>query len=43
LRESKLSIAEIAEELEFSTQGHFTRFFVMHRGVPPAEYRRMAS
>jgi AraC-like DNA-binding protein len=43
LRESKMSIAEIAEELEFSTQGHFTRFFVMHRGVPPAEYRRMAS
>jgi AraC family transcriptional regulator len=32
-------IAEIAEELGFSTHGHFTRFFVRHLFIPPATYR----
>jgi AraC-like DNA-binding protein len=33
------SIAEIGDELGFSTPGHFTRFFSMHIGFSPREYR----
>jgi AraC family transcriptional regulator len=32
-------IVEIAEELGFSTHGHFARFFVRHLFIPPATYR----
>ena len=32
-------IAQLADELGFSTQGHFTRFFVRHLFIPPGEYR----
>jgi AraC-like DNA-binding protein len=32
-------IAALAEQLGFSTQGHFTRFFVQHLFIPPTQYR----
>jgi AraC family transcriptional regulator len=40
LSTSSDSIAEIAEELGFNAQSHFTRFFRSHHGVPPTEFRR---
>lgn len=39
LSETEIPILEIADELGFSTQGHFTRFFVQHLLVPPTWYR----
>jgi AraC family transcriptional regulator len=39
LANSDVSIAEVAEELGFSTQGHFARFFKQHVMLPPAAYR----
>lgn len=36
----ELRIADISDQLGFSTPGHFTRFFEMHIGVSPSEYRR---
>ncbi len=39
LGETDQPIAELADELGFSTQGHFTRFFVRHLFMPPAAYR----
>lgn len=35
----ELRIADISDQLGFSTPGHFTRFFEMHIGVSPSEYR----
>lgn len=40
---SNRPIVELSEDLGFSAQGHFTRFFVQHAGVTPSEYRRVAS
>jgi len=37
--ETDQPIAELADELGFSTRGHFTRFFVRHLFMPPAAYR----
>jgi AraC family transcriptional regulator len=37
---NELRIAEISDQLGFSTPGHFTRFFEMHIGVSPSDYRR---
>ena len=36
-------IAEVSAELGFSAQSNFTRFFLNQVGVPPSEYRRVAS
>lgn len=36
----EMRIADISDQLGFSTPGHFTRFFEMHIGVSPSEYRR---
>ena len=40
LREGKLSITEIAEELSFSSVHYFTRFFRKHESMSPSEYAR---
>jgi AraC-like DNA-binding protein len=39
---SQHTIAEISDELGFSAQSHFTRFFVQHLGISPSEWRRQA-
>lgn len=39
LSTTSMTIAEISDELGFSTPGHFTRFFTMHIGLRPSEYR----
>jgi AraC family transcriptional regulator len=39
LGETDEPIAALAEQLGFSTQGHFTRFFVQHLFIPPTRYR----
>jgi len=36
------SVSDIAGELGFSQQTHFTRFFRQYKGVPPREFRRRA-
>ena len=36
-------IAEVSAELGFSAQSNFTRFFLNQVGVPPSEYRRVAT
>lgn len=38
-----LSIAEIADELHFSDQSFFGKFFKRHEGLSPKEYRRRLS
>ncbi|NYT80077.1 helix-turn-helix transcriptional regulator [Alcaligenaceae bacterium] len=35
------SVGQLADELGFSDQGHFTRFIRGHIGVTPSEYRRV--
>ena len=39
---SNKSVSDIAGELGFSQQTHFTRFFRQYKGVPPREFRRRA-
>lgn len=39
LGETDKTVAQLAHALGFSTQGHFTRFFVRHLFVPPSSYR----
>jgi len=39
LGETDKPIAQLAHALGFSTQGHFTRFFVRHLFIPPSSYR----
>lgn len=36
------TVADIAEELGFSSQASFSRFFAANVGIPPSEYRRVA-
>lgn len=36
-------IADVSAELGFSAQSNFTRFFLNQVGIPPSEYRRVAS
>jgi AraC-like DNA-binding protein len=36
------SLSAISDNLGFSAQGHFTRFFRDHAGVNPSEFRRVA-
>jgi AraC-like DNA-binding protein len=38
---SDRSIANVATELGFSAQSHFTRFFRHHLGIAPSDYRRV--
>ena len=40
LAESECSISDLAFDLGFSAQSHFTRFFTQHQGVTPTEFRR---
>lgn len=35
-----LSLAEISEKMNFSSQNYFTVFFRKHMGIPPSEYRK---
>jgi AraC-like DNA-binding protein len=43
LSSGRSKIAEVSAELGFSAQSNFTRFFLNQVGVPPSEYRRVAS
>jgi AraC family transcriptional regulator len=36
-------IADVSAELGFSAQSNFTRFFLHQVGIPPSEYRRVAT
>jgi AraC-like DNA-binding protein len=36
----KAAFQEVLDELGFSAQGHFTRFFKQHQGVTPSLYRQ---
>lgn len=38
---TKQSMGELAFDLGFSAQSHFTRFFQSHQGVAPSDYRRI--
>ncbi len=40
LRDPEMTIAEIAEELSFSDQSSFGKFFKKHMGISPLKYRR---
>ncbi|WP_217496369.1 helix-turn-helix domain-containing protein [Paenibacillus algicola] len=40
LKQKKLSIQEISEQLSFSSQSHFHRSFVNIIGITPSEYRK---
>ncbi|WP_244544538.1 MULTISPECIES: AraC family transcriptional regulator [unclassified Beijerinckia] len=42
LLRTERSIADLAADLGFSEQTHFSRFFVQHVGIPPGEFRRRA-
>ena len=41
LRNSKLSVEDIAEQCGFADQSHFTRVFSKHVGNTPGRWRRM--
>jgi AraC family transcriptional regulator len=43
LSQSGSPMGEISDELGFSAQSHFTRFFRHHLGIAPTEYRRVVS
>ncbi|MDB6051937.1 MAG: AraC-family regulator, partial [Pseudomonas sp.] len=40
-RESSGTLGLLSENLGFSEQGHFTRFFRQHNGASPSQYRRV--
>ena len=40
LRDPELTIQQIAEELSFSDQSSFGKFFKRHSGVSPLKYRQ---
>jgi len=42
LRESAMSLSEVALECGFASQSHFTTVFRQHIGVTPARYRKAA-
>lgn len=39
---SDTAFANMADDLGFSSPGHFTRFFAGHAGVPPSRFRQVA-
>jgi len=41
LAETNDSLSSISDNLGFSAQSHFTRFFQQHLGVVPSQYRRV--
>ena len=43
LLNTQMSVTDIAYELGFSSQASFTRFFSTNVGIPPSDYRRVAS
>ena len=43
LKESSLSVAEIAYQLSFEDAAYFNRFFKLHAGVTPAVFRKKSS
>lgn len=43
LTRSNISLINLADELGFSTQGNFTRFFRQHVGVTPNKFRNIAT
>lgn len=43
LLNTQKTVTDIAFELGFSSQASFTRFFSTNVGIPPSEYRRVAS
>lgn len=43
LIQSNVPLVELADELGFSTQGNFTRFFRQHVGVTPNRFRNIAT
>ncbi len=43
LRESRLSLEEIAEQCGFSHSSHLTRFYISMRGEAPSSYRKRIS
>jgi AraC-like DNA-binding protein len=42
LATERVRIADVSQELGFSAQSNFTRFFLNRVGIPPSEYRRAA-
>jgi AraC-like DNA-binding protein len=40
-RERSGTLGLLSENLGFSEQGHFTRFFRQHIGASPSQYRRV--
>jgi AraC family transcriptional regulator len=40
--DTDVSFANTADDLGFSSPGHFTRFFSGHAGVPPSRFRQVA-
>ena len=40
LRETELSIAEVAEKLNFTNRTHFYKLFEKHCSMTPKQYRR---
>jgi AraC-like DNA-binding protein len=42
LASERVRIADVSQELGFSAQSNFTRFFLNRVGIPPSEYRRAA-
>jgi AraC-like DNA-binding protein len=42
LRDHKLSIAQVADQLYFSDQFFFSKFFKRYTGITPSDYRRSA-
>ena len=39
LKNSKLSVSQIADEMNFSSLSYFSRFYVKHIGMPPVKFR----
>ena len=43
LKEGKLSLKEISDKMDFSSEYYFNSFFKKHSGMTPGEYRKMNS
>lgn len=40
LADPQVSVAAVSDELGFSAQSHFARFFAQHIGLPPSDFKR---